>query len=71
MRYGRKRDLMHYAFASAETAAGRRHALVMAELNADAAVDSAWSEALGTFGGAVIGGLFDGGKNSILSGWFS
>ena len=66
----KERDLMHYAFASAETAAGRRHALVMAELNADAAVDSAWSEALGTFGGAIIGGLFDGGKSSIIGGLF-
>ena len=66
----KERDLMHYAFASAETAAGRRHAMIMAELNADAAVDSAWSSALGTFGGAIIGGLFEGGSGSIIGGLF-
>ena len=66
----KERDLMHYAFASAETAAGRRHAMIMAELNADATVDSAWSQALGTFGGAIIGGLFEGGSSSIIGGLF-
>ena len=55
----KERDLMAYAFASAEAAAERRQRLVEANLNADAQGDSAFSSALGTFGSAIVSGLFD------------
>ena len=54
----KERDLMAYAFASAEAAAERRQRLVEANLNADSASDTAFSSALGTFGSAVVSGLF-------------
>ena len=55
----KERDLMAYAFASAEAATERRQRLVEANLNADAQGDSAFSSALGTFGSAIVSGLFD------------
>ena len=55
----KERDLMAYAFASAEAAAERRQRLVEANLNADAQGDSAFSSALGTFGSAIVSGLFE------------
>ena len=50
---------MAYAFASAESAAERRQRLVEANLNAEAAGDSAFSAALGSFGSAIVSGLFE------------
>ena len=55
----KERDLMAYAFASAESAAERRQRLIESNLNAEAAGDSAFSSALGTFGSAIVSGLFD------------
>ena len=54
----RERDLMAYAFTSAENAEQRRVELMKAELDREADVDSAWSTALGQFGGAIVNGLF-------------
>jgi len=54
----RERDLMSYAFASAENAETRRVELLKAELSADGASDSAFSSALGNFAGAVVNGIF-------------
>ena len=65
----KERDLMHYAFASAESAELRRHNLVMAEMKGQADVDSAFNSALGDLAGAVVGGLFTGGGTSIAAGW--
>ena len=55
----RERDLMAYAFTSAENAAQRRLELVKAELNIEAGEDTAFSTALGSFAGAVVNGIFD------------
>ena len=55
----KERDLMAYAFASAESAAERRQRLVESNLNAEAEGDSAFSSALGHFGSAVVSGLFE------------
>ena len=55
----RERDLMAYAFTSAENAAQRRLELVKAELNVEAGEDTAFSTALGSFAGAVVNGIFD------------
>ena len=65
----KERDLMAYAFASAEAAAERRQRLVEANLNADSASDTAFSSALGSFGSAIVSGLFTGGSGSIASKW--
>ena len=54
----KERDLMAYAFATAESAAERRNKLLMNELDAEGASDSAFSSALGTLGGAIINGVF-------------
>ena len=54
----KERDLMAYAFATAESAAERRNKLLMNELDAEGASDSAFSSALGTLGGAIISGIF-------------
>ena len=54
----KERDLMAYAFASAEAAAERRQRLVEANLNAEQAGDTAFSSALGQFGSAVVSGMF-------------
>ena len=54
----KERDLMAYAFATAESAAERRNKLLMNELDAEGASDSAFSSALGTLGGAIINGIF-------------
>mgnify|MGYP003134022055 FL=1 len=54
----RERDLMAYAFTSAENAEQRRVELMKAELDRESDVDSAWSTALGQFGGAIVNGLF-------------
>ncbi len=55
----RERDLMAYAFTSAENAEQRRLELVKAELNVEAGEDTAFSTALGSFAGAVVNGIFD------------
>ena len=49
---------MAYAFATAESAAERRNKLLVEELDASGASDSAFSGALGTLGGAIINGVF-------------
>ena len=54
----KERDLMAYAFATAESAAERRNKLLLQELDADGKADSAFSSALGTLGGAIINGVF-------------
>ena len=54
----RERDLMAYAFTSAENAENRRVTLMQSELDAEAKEDSAFSSALGTFAGAVVNGIF-------------
>jgi len=54
----KERDLMAYAFATAESAAERRNALLLNELDAEGKSDSAFSSALGTLGGAIINGIF-------------
>jgi hypothetical protein len=55
----KERDLMAYAFATAESAAERRNKLLLQELDADGKADSAFSGALGTLGGAIINGMFE------------
>jgi hypothetical protein len=55
----KERDLMAYAFATAESAAERRNKLLLQELDAEGKSDSAFSSALGTLGGAVINGMFE------------
>ncbi len=54
----RERDLMAYAFTSAENAQTRRVELLKQELQNDTASDSAFSTALGGFAGAVVNGIF-------------
>ena len=54
----KERDLMAYAFATAESAAERRNQLIMQDLKAEAEGDSAFSGALGTLGAALINGMF-------------
>lgn len=54
----RERDLMAYAFTSAENAENRRVTLMQSELDAEATSDSAFSQALGIFAGAVVNGIF-------------
>ena len=54
----KERDLMAYAFATAESAAERRNALLVQNIKGEAAGDSAFSSALGSFGSAIITGLF-------------
>ena len=54
----KERDLMAYAFATAESAAERRNKLLLQELDAEGKSDSAFSSALGTLGGAIINGVF-------------
>ena len=54
----RERDLMAYAFTSAENAENRRVTLMQSELDAEATSDSAFSSALGVFAGAVVNGIF-------------
>jgi len=54
----KERDLMAYAFATAESAAERRNALILQDLKAEAEGDSAFSGALGTLGAALINGMF-------------
>jgi hypothetical protein len=54
----KERDLMAYAFATAESAAERRNKLLLSELDAEGKSDSAFSSALGTLGGAIINGVF-------------
>ena len=54
----KERDLMAYAFATAESAAERRNELLLQELDAEGKADSAFSGALGTLGGAIINGVF-------------
>ena len=54
----KERDLMAYAFATAESAAERRNKLLLQQLDTDGKTDSAFSSALGTLGGAIINGVF-------------
>lgn len=55
----KERDLMAYAFASAESAAGRRQELIIADMKADVSGDNAFGTALGGFASAVVGGIFN------------
>ena len=55
----KERDLMAYAFASAESAAGRRQELIINDLKAEVSGDNAFSSALGGFASAIVGGIFD------------
>jgi hypothetical protein len=54
----RERDLMAYAFTSAENAEQRRVELLTSELDREADSESAFSKALGSFAGAVVNGIF-------------
>ena len=54
----RERDLMAYAFTSAENAEQRRVELLKAELDREGDSDSAFSTALGNFAGSVVNGIF-------------
>jgi len=54
-----ERDLMNFAWTSAEKQTDRDHALVLNKINNDSNEDSAYSSAVGTFLGAVVGGVFD------------
>ena len=54
----KERDLMAYAFASAESAAGRRQELIVADMAAEVSGDNAFGAALGGFASAVVGGIF-------------
>jgi len=64
----KERDLMAYAFATAESAAERRNQLLLNDLKAEAAGDSAFSSALGSFGSAIISGFFEPGNLKFLFG---
>jgi len=54
----KERDLMSFAFLSAESAADRNNQLVMQKLKSASDEDSAWSSALGMFGSAIVNGIF-------------
>ena len=54
-----ERDLMNFAWTSAEKQVDRDHALVINKISADSQEDAAYSSAVGTFLGAVVGGVFD------------
>ena len=64
----KERDLMAYAFATAESAAERRNQLVLNDLKAEAAGDTAFSSALGSFGSAIVSGFFEPGNLKFLFG---
>ena len=64
----KERDLMAYAFATAESAAERKNQLVLNNLKADAAGDTAFSSALGSFGSAIVSGFFQPGNLKFLFG---
>jgi hypothetical protein len=64
----KERDLMAYAFATAESAAERKNQLVLNNLKADAAGDTAFSSALGSFGSAIVSGFFQPGNLKFLLG---
>lgn len=64
----KERDLMAYAFATAESAAERRNALILQDLKAEASGDSAFSSALGSFGSAIVSGFFQPGNLKFLLG---
>jgi hypothetical protein len=64
----KERDLMAYAFATAESAAERRNQLVLNDLKAEAAGDTAFSSALGSFGSAIVSGFFQPGNLKFLFG---
>ena len=55
----KERDLMAYAFASAESAAGRRQELILNDLKSEVSGDNAFMSALGGFASAIVGGIFD------------
>ena len=52
-----ERDLMNYAWTTAEKQADRDHELVKAEIQNDAAEDNAFSMAAGSFLSATIGAI--------------
>ena len=54
----KERDLMAYAFATAESAAERRNALILQDLKSEASGDDAFASALGSFGSAIVSGFF-------------
>ena len=54
----KERDLMAYAFASAESAAGRRQELITLDMKGEISGDNAFGSALGGFASAVVGGIF-------------
>ena len=64
----KERDLMAYAFATAESAAERRNALILQDLKSEASGDSAFSSALGSFGSAIVSGFFQPGNLKFLLG---
>ena len=49
---------MAYAFASAESAAGRRQELITLDMKGEISGDNAFGSALGGFASAVVGGIF-------------
>ena len=53
-----ERDLMNYAWTTAENQVTRDHELVLAKIDADADEDSAFSSAAGDFLSAVVGAVF-------------
>ena len=55
----KERDLMAYAFASAESAATRRQELIINDLKSEVTGDNAFMSALGGFASAIVGGIFD------------
>jgi len=54
-----ERDLMNFAWKSAEKQMDRDHELVKAKINNDSNEDAAYSEATGTFLGAIVSGVFN------------
>jgi hypothetical protein len=54
----KERDLMAYAFATAESAKERKLKMVLQDKQSDQAGDSAFSGALGDLGSALITGIF-------------
>ena len=64
----KERDLMAYAFATAESAAERKNQLIMQDLKSEADGDTAFSSALGSFGSAVVSGIFKPGNLEFLFG---
>ena len=64
----KERDLMAYAFATAESAAERRNALILQDLKSEASGDDAFASALGSFGSAIVSGFFRPGNLKFIFG---